>query len=274
MGRPWSSLSVGLAFWRGNDEGLPMSAAARIAGVSRATAYRWLGEDRQVLPSPFQSFAAMRPGSLSLREREEIGFQLAQGQGVRQIAGLLGRAPSTISREVARIRALVGTGANRSEGPLTTTAEVGRVSVTQTGGIDAHRPLRGRDAHAAARRNRMARKWAAQGHGDDLRPAGRDRRSRRSRSWGRRFHRRLHVDEISDRDSGLAHQQVPDAAAPAREPHCPDRVDRHDRCDEHTPGTAAPVGYLGPGREMAKHQEITMATGMSIYHVRMPPAKR
>ena len=28
------------------------------------------------------------------------------------------------------------------------------------------------------------------------------------------------------------------------------------------------------GREMAKHQEITMATGMSIYHVRMPPAKR
>ena len=104
MGRPWSPLSVRLAFWKGMDEGLPTSAAARAAGVSRATAYRWLGEDRQVLPSPFQSFAVIRPGSLSLREREEIGFQLAQGQGVRQIAGLLGRSPSTISREVARNR--------------------------------------------------------------------------------------------------------------------------------------------------------------------------
>ena len=98
-GRSWSPLSVRLAFWKGMDEGLPTSAAARAAGVSRATAYRWLGEDRQVLPSPFQNFVVMRPGSLSLREREEIGFQLAQGQGVRQIAGLLGRAPSTISRQ-------------------------------------------------------------------------------------------------------------------------------------------------------------------------------
>ncbi|MBC7596978.1 MAG: helix-turn-helix domain-containing protein [Kineosporiaceae bacterium] len=86
------------------DEGFPTSVAARAAGVSRATAYRWLGEDRRVLPLPFQSFAVMRPGSLSLREREEIGFQLARGQEVRQIAGLLGRAPSTISREVARNR--------------------------------------------------------------------------------------------------------------------------------------------------------------------------
>ena len=104
MGRPWSPLSVRLAFWRGMDEDLPTSAAVRAAGVSRATAYRWLGEDRQVLPSPFQNFAVTRPGSLSLREREEIGFQLARGQGVRQIAAVLGRAPSTISREVARNR--------------------------------------------------------------------------------------------------------------------------------------------------------------------------
>jgi IS30 family transposase len=104
MGRPWSPLSVRLAFWKGLDEGLPTSAAARAAGVSRATAYRWLGEDRQVLPSPFQNFAVPRSGSLSLREREEISFQLARGQGVRQIAGQLGRAPSTISREVTRNR--------------------------------------------------------------------------------------------------------------------------------------------------------------------------
>ena len=104
MGRPWSPLSVRFAFWKGLDEGLPTSAAARAAGVSRATAYRWLGEDRQVLPSLFQNFALTRSGSLSLREREEIGFQLARGQGIRRIAAALGRAPSTISREVARNR--------------------------------------------------------------------------------------------------------------------------------------------------------------------------
>ncbi|MEB0000681.1 IS30 family transposase [Cryobacterium sp. RTS3] len=37
-----------------------------------------------------------------MREREEIGFQLARGHGVRRIAAALGRAPSTISREVTR----------------------------------------------------------------------------------------------------------------------------------------------------------------------------
>ncbi|WP_230855296.1 IS30 family transposase [Arthrobacter terrae] len=104
MARPLSPLAVRLAFWNGLNEGLPTSAAGRVAGVSRATAYRWLSEDRQVLSSPLQNFAVIRSGSLSLREREEIGFQLATGQGIRRIAALLGRAPSTISREVARNR--------------------------------------------------------------------------------------------------------------------------------------------------------------------------
>lgn len=104
MARPLSPLAVRLAFWNGLDEGLPTSAAARAAGVSRATAYRWLSEDRQVLPSPRSNAAVTRSGSLSLREREEIGFQLATGQGILRIAALLSRAPSTISREVARNR--------------------------------------------------------------------------------------------------------------------------------------------------------------------------
>ncbi|MEO8749938.1 MAG: IS30 family transposase [Allobranchiibius sp.] len=39
---------------------------------------------------------------LSLQEREEIAFQLARGHGVRSIATMLGRAPSTISRELKR----------------------------------------------------------------------------------------------------------------------------------------------------------------------------
>ena len=40
--------------------------------------------------------------TLSLREREEVSRNLAAGQSMRQIATALQRAPSTISREVAR----------------------------------------------------------------------------------------------------------------------------------------------------------------------------
>jgi IS30 family transposase len=37
---------------------------------------------------------------LSFLEREEIAVMRAQGAGVRQVARALGRAPSTISREL------------------------------------------------------------------------------------------------------------------------------------------------------------------------------
>ena len=39
---------------------------------------------------------------LSLAEREEISRGLAAGRSIRTIAALLGRAPSTISREIGR----------------------------------------------------------------------------------------------------------------------------------------------------------------------------
>ena len=104
MGRPWSPLGVRLGFWEGLDAGLSVAVAARAAGISRPTAYRWLSDHRKVPSPPVQDFSVPRAGLLSLREREEIGFQLAKGQGVRRIATLLNRAPSTISREVARNR--------------------------------------------------------------------------------------------------------------------------------------------------------------------------
>ncbi len=103
MGRPWSPLGVRLAFWEGLDAGLSVAVAARAVGVSRPTAYRWVREHQKVLSPPaVQDFSVPRAGLLSLREREEISFQLARGQGIRRIAAALGRAPSTISREVAR----------------------------------------------------------------------------------------------------------------------------------------------------------------------------
>lgn len=92
-----------MAFWEGLDAGLSVTVAAQAAGVSRPTGYRWLREHRRVPPS-FPVPVVARVGSLSLREREEIAFQLARGFGVRHIARVLGRPPSTISREVTRNR--------------------------------------------------------------------------------------------------------------------------------------------------------------------------
>ena len=40
--------------------------------------------------------------NLSFREREEIALECARGTGVRAVARKLGRAPSTISREIRR----------------------------------------------------------------------------------------------------------------------------------------------------------------------------
>ena len=41
-------------------------------------------------------------GALKLEEREEISRGIAAGQSMRRIAALLGRAPSTVSREIKR----------------------------------------------------------------------------------------------------------------------------------------------------------------------------
>ncbi|WP_181028606.1 IS30 family transposase [Pseudoclavibacter sp. RFBA6] len=55
-----------------------------------------------MLPTLESGSSTPRAGSLSLREREEIAFERARGRGIRAIAAILGRSPSTISRELAR----------------------------------------------------------------------------------------------------------------------------------------------------------------------------
>jgi IS30 family transposase len=79
MGRPWSPSSVRLEFWEGLGGGLAVAVAARAAGAERPTACRWLSDHQKVLPSPVPDLSVPHAGLLSLREREEIGFQLAQG---------------------------------------------------------------------------------------------------------------------------------------------------------------------------------------------------
>jgi IS30 family transposase len=73
------------------------AAAAAAVGCSAKSVQRLLRQTGGVKPAaPFQS--ALR---LSLREREEVSRGLRSGDSCRVIAQRLGRAPSTITREVA-----------------------------------------------------------------------------------------------------------------------------------------------------------------------------
>jgi IS30 family transposase len=82
---------------------LSCANAAQVVGVSINTAKTWFSQG-----GGMPTIALTEPSSwrLSLAEREEIAVGLAAGHSRRAIAHRLGRAPSTISREVNRNRAI------------------------------------------------------------------------------------------------------------------------------------------------------------------------
>ena len=78
-------------------------------GVSQPVGFRWFRESGGMAPSHLSR--SSRPPSgryLSFAEREEMALLRAQDLGVREIASRLGRAPSTVSRELRRNAATRG----------------------------------------------------------------------------------------------------------------------------------------------------------------------
>ena len=86
-------------FWKAIARGLSSEDAAVLCGVSPPVGGRWFREGGGMPPI---SLAPRSARSLSFAEREEIAILRAQGAGVRDIAGRLRRAPSTVSRELRR----------------------------------------------------------------------------------------------------------------------------------------------------------------------------
>lgn len=70
---------------------------SRQLGIPSSTVRTYLARCGGIRPDPRRRAA----GHLTLADREEISRGLAAGRGLRAIARTLGRAPSTISREVA-----------------------------------------------------------------------------------------------------------------------------------------------------------------------------
>src|SRR6202022_2808995 len=92
-----------LRFWALIAAGLSSEDAAIGAGVSPPVGTRWFREAGGMPSSTFAPSSKPLSGRfLAFAEREEIALALAQDFGVREIARRLGRAASTISRELRR----------------------------------------------------------------------------------------------------------------------------------------------------------------------------
>jgi transposase, IS30 family len=87
--------------------GVPSERAGVAVGVSAALGVRWFREGGGM---PSINRAPLSGRYLSLVEREEIAILRATGCGVREIARRIGRAASTVSRELRRNAATAGGG--------------------------------------------------------------------------------------------------------------------------------------------------------------------
>jgi IS30 family transposase len=98
-------------FWAAIAAGRAGEDAAIDARVSPAVGVRWFRQAGGMPPSHLSRSSKPLSGrSLPFTEREELALWRAQGHGVREIARRLGRAPSTISRELRRNAATRGGG--------------------------------------------------------------------------------------------------------------------------------------------------------------------
>jgi IS30 family transposase len=86
-------------FWAAMARGEFITDAAAEAGTYRKQGTRWLFAAGGVRPRRGRD---LKGRCLTLVQREEIALGRARGESIRQIATAIGRAPSTVSRELRR----------------------------------------------------------------------------------------------------------------------------------------------------------------------------
>lgn len=98
MGRPGLSASQKADLWQRWKDGQSLSEIGSVLGKHAASIHGVLSSNGGIVP-------AVRHRSrlaLSFIEREEISRGLSAGESIRHIATQIGRAPSTVSREITR----------------------------------------------------------------------------------------------------------------------------------------------------------------------------
>ncbi|MFG1935384.1 IS30 family transposase [Mycobacterium sp. NPDC048908] len=133
---------VGRRFWELIAGGCSPVAAAAAVGVSKHTALGWFADAGGVKPRFSDQCAIRTRPRLRLEEREEIQDGVARGESIRAIARRLGRAPTTVMREIDRH----GRGNGRYRARY-------RFGASWRGGWDPQPCYRASTAHAGAHRS-------------------------------------------------------------------------------------------------------------------------
>jgi IS30 family transposase len=198
-------------FWMLIAAGQSSRDAAIGVGVSQAVGSRWFREAGGMPPSTLARSSKPPSGRyLSFAEREEIALWRAQGHGVREVARRLGRAASTVSRELRRNAATRG-------GSLEYRATTAQWHAERA----ARRPKPAKLATNAALRtyvqDRLAGAVVAPGGAAAAGPAvawkGRRHGRRRHRRWAsawspQQISRRLRLDFPDDERMRISHEAV------------------------------------------------------------------
>ena len=98
MGRPGLSAAQKAELWQRWKQGQSLSEIGRALGKHAGSIHGVLSSNGGFIP-PVRKRSRW---ALTLAEREEISRGLAMARSIRQIATTLGRAPSTVSREIHR----------------------------------------------------------------------------------------------------------------------------------------------------------------------------
>jgi IS30 family transposase len=197
----WALIAAGRSSWD----------AAIGVGVSEAVGSRWFREAGGMPPSALGRSSKPPSGRcLSFAEREEIALWRAQGHGVREVARRLGRAPSTISRELRR------NAATRSGG-LEYRATTAQWHAERAARRPKPAKLVTRPALRAYVQDRLAGAVAAPGGAAVPGPAvpwkGRRHGPRQPRRWARawspqQISRRLRLDFPGDGAMRISHEAI------------------------------------------------------------------
>jgi IS30 family transposase len=206
-GRPPVRREIERLFWTKIAEGLSSEDAALACGVSAPVGSRWF---RNGGGMPSISLVPPSGRYVSFAEREEIALLVAQRFAVREIAGKLGRSPSTISRELRRNAATRG-------GKLEYRASIAQWKAERQARRPKTAKLAENDRLRTYVHDRLAGEVIAPDgtpvRGPEVRWAGRRHGRRQDRRWAsawspQQIANRLPVDFPDDESMRISHEAI------------------------------------------------------------------
>ena len=193
-------------FWQAIARGASSEKAAIEAGVLPSIGVRWFRKGGGMPPL---SFAPLSGRYLSFTEREEIAVLLAGGCGVREIARRLGRAPSTISRELQR-NAAIGRGRVEYRASTAQRHAERRAQRPKPAKLAVNAELR---SYVQDRLSGAVQRPDGSVAGPDLAWRGRRHGPRKDRRWGQcwspeQISARLRLDFPDDESMRISHEAI------------------------------------------------------------------